>query len=237
MGALDESERHEADLRYESDPEWRPLLTWWQQRLDPLTLLVKPVTPPSAVWEKIQGRIDAQPSLHSIPDLDLGEMRQRTRFWQAATLLSVVSIASIAAILVFKPMPMQQPNPDELPITVAVLQNEQNAPVWAVSLRNSGQDDSGEYGELVVTVVGDTDIDSTQSHQMWMVLKDAKGVQSVGLLPDAAGEVRRLVLPRPLSDAAELAVSLEAKGGVPGPEHGPVVTRTFVVTPNTSEAF
>lgn len=259
MGALDESERHEADLLHESDPEWRPLLTWWQQRLDPLTLLVEPVTPPAAVWERIQGRIDAQSSLHSVPDLDLGERRpppvqaareepgiieetielwrQRTRYWQAATLLSVVSIASIAAILVFKPMPMQRQSPDTLPITVAVLQNEQNTPVWAVSLRSSGQDDSGEYGELVVTAVGNPGIDSTQSHQMWMVLKDAEGVESVGLLPDATGEVRRLALPRPLSDATELAVSLEAKGGVPGPEHGPVVTRTFVVTPRASEAF
>ncbi len=259
MGALDETERHEADLQHESDPEWRALLTWWQQRLDPLTLLVKPVTPPTSVWNNIQQQIDSQSSVLGIPDLDLGEprrpplkasreepgiieetielWRQRTRYWQAATLLSVVSIACIAAILVFKPMPMQQQKPDTLPITVAVLQNEQNVPMWAVSLRNTGQDDSGEYGELVVTVVGDTDIESTQSHQMWMVLKDAQGVQSVGLLPDATGEVRRLVLPRPLSDAAELAVSLETKGGVPGPEHGPVVTRTFVVTPKVSEAF
>ena len=259
MGALDESERRAADLQHATDPEWRPLLTWWQQRLNPLTLLLEPVTPPSIVWERIQGRIDAQSSLHSVPDLDLGEVRrppvkapreepgiieetielwrQRTRYWQAATLLSVVSIACIAAILVFKPMPMQRQTPDALPITVAVLQNEQNVPLWAVSLRDSGQNQSGEYGELVVTVVGDTDIESTQSHQMWMVLKDAQGVQSVGLLPDETGEVRRLVLPRPLSDAAELAVSLEAKGGVPGPEHGPVVTRTFVVTPKVSEAF
>ena len=136
---------------------------------------------------------------------------------------------------------MQQQTPGTLPITVAVLQNEQNVPMWAVSLRNSGnarQGESGEYGELLVTVVGEPAIDdSTQSHQMWMVLKDAEGVQSVGLLPHATGEVRRLVLPRPLSDAAELAVSLEPKGGVPGPEHGPVVTRTFVVTPKVSEAF
>ena len=262
LGALDETERLEADLLHQADTEWPALLTWWQQRLDPLTQLVEPVTPRAAVWNNIQQQLDAQTSAVLIPDVDVGEpqgrparvakeepgiieetielWRQRTRYWQTATLLSVVSMACIAAILVFKPMPMQQQNQTALPITVAVLQNEQNVPMWAVSLRNSeeaGQGESGEYGELLVTVVGQPQIESTQSHQMWMVLKDAQGVQSVGLLPDATGEVRRLVLPRPLSDAAELAVSLEAKGGVPGPEHGPVVTRTFIVTPKVSEAI
>lgn len=259
LGALDEKERQEADRLHQSDKEWPTLLIWWQQRLDPLTQLVEPVTPRAAVWHGIQAKISAQTSTVGIPDVDVGEpqrppapvvrdepgiigetielWRQRARFWQTATLVSAVSMACIAAILVFKPLPIQQQDTMTLPTTVAVLQNEQNVPMWAVSLRNSGKRDSGEYGELLVTVVGEPEIESTQSHQMWMVLKDAQGVQSVGLLPDATGEVRRLVLPRPLSDAAELAVSLEPKGGVPGPEHGPVVTRTFVVTPKDSEAF
>ncbi|ASJ72278.1 anti-sigma factor [Granulosicoccus antarcticus] len=164
-------------------------------------------------------------------------LRQRARYWQMATVFSVVSMACLAAILVFKPSPMQQQDMSTVPITVAVLQNEQSVPLWAVSLRKTGQEADDEYGELLITVVGEPSIADTQSHQMWMVLKDSQGVQSVGLLPDTTGEVRRLVLPRPLSDAAELAVSLEAKGGVPGPEHGPVVTRTFVVTPKVSEAI
>lgn len=256
LGALSEAERLEADQRHRTDPEWQPLLTWWQHRLDPLTQLVQPVTPSADVWLNIQAQLGEQSSGQRVPDVDVGAppprrvqavreqpglieetielWRQRVRYWQMATLMSAVAIASIVGVLVLKPFPLQQPQgPSDVPVTVAVLQNEDSVPLWAVSLRktqDAGQSGSGEYGELLVTVVGEPQLDSTQSHQMWMVLKGEEGVQSVGLLPDATGEVRRLVLPRPLSDASELAVSLEPKGGVPGPEHGPVVTRTFVVT-------
>ena len=259
LGALSEAERLEADQRHKTDPQWQPLLAWWQQRLDPLTQLVEPAAPPPSVWQKIEAQLGEQLSGQQVPDVDVGEppphrappvsqepglieetielWRQRARYWQMATLASVVAIASIAAVLVFKPLPFQPQSPSDLPVTVAVLQNEDNVPLWAVSLRKT-ETDSGEYGELLVTVVGEPQLDSTQSHQMWMVLKDRdEDVQSVGLLPDETGEVRRLVLPRPLSDASELAVSLEPKGGVPGPEHGPVVTRTFVVTSKISDVF
>jgi len=259
LGALSEAERQEADQRHKTDPQWQLLLAKWQQRLDPLTQLVDPVAPPPSVWQKIEAQLSEQLPGQQVPDVDVGEpqphrsppvrqepglieetielWRQRARYWQMATLASVVAIASIAAILVFKPMPFQLQSPSDLPVTVAVLQNEDNVPLWAVSLRQT-ETGSGEYGELLVTVVGEPQLDSTQSHQMWMVLKDRdEDVQSVGLLPDETGEVRRLVLPRPLSDASELAVSLEPKGGVPGPEHGPVVTRTFVVTSKISDVI
>lgn len=166
--------------------------------------------------------------------------RQRVRYWQTATWVSVVAMACVAAILVLKPMPFQSVDTVPLPATVAVLMNEQNVPLWAVSLRSAaatGQAGSGQFGELLVTVIGQPQLEETQSHQMWMVLKDGQGVQSVGLLPEGTGDVRRLILPRPLADAAELAVSLEPKGGVPGPEHGPVVTRTPVVTPGVRESI
>ncbi len=45
LGAPDETERLEADLLHQSDAESPALLTWRQQRLDPLTQLVEPVTP------------------------------------------------------------------------------------------------------------------------------------------------------------------------------------------------
>lgn len=272
LGALDESERLEADMRYRADSQWESLLGEWQQRLDPMNRLVEPVEPPSSLWNRIEEQLGEQQVGQWAPDVNLGEpenrtvapiperrvarpqpeqpglieetielWRQRARYWQTATLASVVAIACIAGVLVFKPFPEQSPQgPLALPRTVAILQSEDNEPLWAVSLRQfetTGEGESGPYGELLVTVVGDPQIETTQSHQMWMVLKDAEGVQSVGLLPDSTGEVRRLVLPRPLSDATELAVSLEPKGGVPGPEHGPVVTRTFVVSATIGDAL
>ena len=155
----------------------------------------------------------------------LGLLRERVRYWKFATAMAV---ASMVGILVLGPRYLERRIQSETVIrTVAVLQSESTGALWAVAYHTDAQASDG--GTISITAVGVPQLSSDQSHQLWMVLPDDAGVRSVGLAPDTQGETVTLELPVALSDAGEFAVSLEPSGGVPGPEHGPVVTRTFIL--------
>lgn len=160
----------------------------------------------------------------------LNEWRARVRYWQLAT---VLAMASLVGVIVLGPGYLARSMPEsEGGRTVAVLQGEQNDPLWIISYQpqtEAGLSEADSEGQVSVTVVGSPEITTAQTHQLWMVLPEGSGVRSVGLVPSMPGETVKFELPIPLEDAAEFAVSLEPLGGVPGPEHGPVVTRTFII--------
>lgn len=162
----------------------------------------------------------------------LKEWRARVRYWQLATVLAV---ASLVGVIVLGPDYLARSMSESvMGRTVAVLQGEQKDPLWIISYRPDtakGLSGAGSGGLVSVTVVGDPELANDQSHQLWMVLPEGTGVRSVGLVPNIPGETATFELPVPLEEAAEFAVSLEPLGGVPGPEHGPVVTRTFIIKP------
>jgi len=156
--------------------------------------------------------------------------KERVRYWQFATVLAV---ASVVGVLVLAPRYLSQQTPaDNAVRTVAVLQVESAGPLWTVSYYpdpKTTATSANQRGFVAITAVGDPQLTAQQSHQLWMVLPEGAGVRSVGLVPDRQGETVTLELPIALSEAGEFAVSLEPLGGVPGPEHGPVVARTFII--------
>ncbi|MFK7859546.1 MAG: anti-sigma factor [Granulosicoccus sp.] len=163
----------------------------------------------------------------------LNQWKERVRYWQLTTLVAVVSLIGV---LVVGPKYFAAQTPDmNVTRTVAVLQGEAFQPLWAVSYSpRVSPSAEGVRATVSVTVVGQPQLSiEDQSHQLWMVLPEGAGVQSVGLLPNKPGETIAMDLPIGLDEAAEFAVSIEPLGGVPGPEHGPVVARTFIVEPAT----
>jgi len=167
----------------------------------------------------------------------LKQWKARARYWQMATLFAV---ASLAGVVMFGPAYLARQLPvTDMVRTVAVLQSEKNQPLWTIMLAPATGAEQSEVvsgGVVSVTVVGEPTLSDTQSHQLWMVLPEGAGVRSVGLVPNESGETATFILPIPLEEAAEFAVSLEPFGGVPGPEHGPVVTRTFIIkTPSQTD--
>jgi len=163
----------------------------------------------------------------------LNQWKDRVRYWQLTTLCAV---ASLVGVVVLGPSYLAKRAPYNSTVgTVAVLQGEAFEPLWAISYSPTPKAITGaaSQGTVSVTVVGQPQLSVEQSHQLWMVLPDGAGVQSVGLVPNNPGETITIDLPIELSEAAEFAVSLEPLGGVPGPEHGPVVARTFIVEPAT----
>ncbi len=106
---------------------------------------------------------------------------------------------------------------------LSVLSNESGEDLWTV-LANA---DTG-----TVNVVGLQTPESTpdNSHQLWIILPDDTGVQSVGLLPYGEGSQQSFVLEDALLKAnlaqgVAFAVSLEPAGGSPeAVPTGPVIT-------------
>ncbi len=158
----------------------------------------------------------------------LEQWRERARYWQLATLMAVASLVGVA-VLGPDYIARQYAQPD-IGKTVAVLQSEELQPLWTVTY--SAPSDRGgtvSTGRVSITVVGEPQLTAEQDHQLWMVLSGEAGVQSVGLVPNVAGESITFDLPVGIEEATEFAISIESLGGVPGPAHGPVVTRAFIV--------
>lgn len=168
--------------------------------------------------------------LSSPPLAALEQLKESVVYWKMAT---VLALSCIAALFILGPRYLELQSPEQpLVRTVALLQGQANEPLWAVSYypRSAQQEsETGSLGLVSVTVIGEPQLTEEESHQLWMVLPENEGVRSVGLVPNEAGETATFELPIALDEAAEFAVSLEPLGGVPGPAHGPVVTRTFII--------
>ena len=94
---------------------------------------------------------------------------------------------------------------------VAVLRDKSGTDLWAILAETNG----ARIRSVALHPPADTD---QNSYQLWVVLPDDAGVQSVGLLPYGNGNARLFVLDddvqqRRLNEGAAFAVSLEPVGG------------------------
>ena len=175
------------------------------------------------------GSNDGYTDEHMKPTLaqTLEQWRERARYWQLTSLLAMVAIAAIVFVGP-KYLDRQQQTSSDLR-TVAVLQDDANAPLWVISHLPQSATDEMSIGSVLVSALGETPASDQQSHELWMVLPDGTGVESVGLVPAAPGQTVTLALPMTLNEANEFAVSLEPSGGATGNEHGPMVSRTNII--------
>ena len=98
---------------------------------------------------------------------------------------------------------------------IAVLRDESGADLWAILAETNG----ARIRSVALQPPADTD---ENSYQLWVVLPDDAGVQSVGLLPYGNGNARVFVLDDEvqqtrLNEGAAFAVSLEPVGGTTEP--------------------
>lgn len=259
LGSLSEEDRSVFEKLLQSDPDVQRRVLDWEIRFDPLHRNTRPVEPSPQVFEKIKARVglhaDASGNQQQIPHntdlVSLKEWREHVRFWRTISGCVMAAAAVLIGFLVFNPVRLLPTSgapavTDAQITTVSVLENESGEPIWAISYKppsqQSGQqpgqqiEQSSGAGELLISALGQIPLQADQSHQLWMVLSDESGVQSVGLMPDNPGETKILSLPIELSSSTSFAVSLEPFGGVPGPEHGPVVAINPIVPPADPDA-
>lgn len=174
---------------------------WWENALAGWALRLPPVTPPTRVWQRISRQLDSERA-HG---------RERPGHSWLAVAASVLVVGLVGIFLL---RPAELP-PEPAVEQVAVIQDEEHAPMWRIQVRDR---------HLDVRHIAASEPGEDRDYELWL-LTDA-GPVSLGLLPES-GE-RRLDLPDELSRrmeaGASIAVSVEPAGGSPeSTPTGPVI--------------
>lgn len=177
--------------------------SFWEESLSAWALRIQAVKPPARVWKAIQRRIGTGRTPGA-------ERPATSRPWLALA----ASILLVGLIGVFMLRPSEIP-PEPAAERLAVIQDEENTPLWRVALVGDSLD---------VRHIGAEEAGADRDYELWLLTEE--GPISLGLLPDS-GE-RRLPLAEELRqrvrEGDSIAVSIEPQGGSPKPvPTGPVI--------------
>lgn len=213
--------RGAARRRYEAllpaHPLLREALRAWNERLMPLSVSIEPVPPPPRVWQRILERINGHAAAPQAASAATGTApapapARGLAFWRG--IAAFASVAALAlALVVALPSAVPAPVVVVLASTGAPMPGERPAAIVASFMPDAN--------ELVAMPITPVDMQPDRSLHLWAI--PAGGApRSLGLMSGAGGTV---ALPaRALEGASQLAVSLEPRGGSPGPgPTGPVV--------------
>ena len=177
----------------------------WEAFLTPLAAGIRPVEPPSRVWEQIEKRISRKASAQAA-----GSWWESLAFWRNwGMAASGLAAALLVAFLVVRPEPSVQP------AMVAVLSTPENVPRMIVEQRKDG---------LMVKVVKPWANLTKEDLELWVIPKQG-APRSLGIVSyDKDSLVKVANLDTKLADGAAFAISREPKGGSPtGAPTGPVL--------------
>lgn len=211
-GTLRGPARRRLEALLPAHPTLRAAVHAWQDRLAPLTATIEPITPPAAVWQRIEARTGGAPQSAR----DTGpRWWQRLALWQGLSGLALAGVLGMAVLL-------SQPGPASAPIIV-VLNAASPAAGTAPGVVPASfvASISGDGRAVVTRPLSQVALQADRALELWAV--PASGAPtSLGLIAaDAPTVVRR---GQAITGAAALAVSLEPPGGSPtGAPTGPVL--------------
>jgi anti-sigma-K factor RskA len=201
LGVLDPPRMREIEATLGENAVLREAVSFWEQKLHPLSALASQVEPPQGAWNAIAARI-AEASNKSAAAQGwkgAGPWRWATAGFAAAAaaLLLYIAIAPVA------------------PPLVAVLHTpQQQAASWIATTSDGG---------LHLSAVANEVPPPGRTFELWAIAPDAKRPEPLGVIP-SNGTLRIAALPRGLGEGATLAISIEPPGGSPtGQPTGPVV--------------
>lgn len=230
LGMLPEHEHQVVSRLLVADADIQKKVSDWEHLLDPLNGSTFDVTPPPGVLKSVLSEIDASESrLDATAQTELDEPKESLLAF-AINWASLGAAMAMTAVLIWNRFgPISTPDVLRPSTTVAVLEDESGSAIWTVNLSNP----SGESkpGEITISVIGELAIPQSKSYQLWLVLADNSGVDSVGIIPNEPGSSVVFALPAALESGSAFAVSLEDLGGVEGPQHGPLIAINEIVFP------
>ena len=200
----------------------------WQGRLASMTELQSPVVPDAAVWTRIRNMIDAEQAQHAIerqrsaaPNAApaQGGWLRSLALWRGAA--AAGAIAAVMAVVVGLNLRDQLQNAPAIQY-VAVLSDDKATASMLVTF-------DPRKRQLVLQRVGSYDEGADKSLQLW-ALPPGGAPRSLGVL-DHAPALRLPASESEVHAVPALAVTLEAKGGVPpgsGPK-GPIVFKGALI--------
>jgi len=177
---------------------------FWEERLLPLLLpALRPVQPPSHVWQGIRARLELPPSA------------RRSRALLYALAASVLIVLGIGTTLYWRSL---TPAPTE----AATIAAPSGTVMWQVEIYSA----PGTTARLSVRAATLAAAPAGHDYELWALPKGGAPV-SLGLLPQGRNGARRTLTlgqQQALATASQLAVSVEPSGGSPtGQPTGPVV--------------
>jgi anti-sigma-K factor RskA len=205
LGVLGARERREVEQRLERESVLTFDVTFWEERFSGLTDAVTPVTPPFAVWSRIESALETASRRPSIWN--------SLTFWRSFAIISATlaaaSIAGLAYVAVF---------PGVRAPLMATLSGSAAQPNFVATVTTSGNS--------LVIVPAALLTNDPRAFQLWLIPAGETRARSLGLIQP--GQPIRLDIPSDianrLSPDATLAVSLEPPGGSPtGLPTGPVL--------------
>jgi anti-sigma-K factor RskA len=152
LGVLDHADRLALQARMQSDDVFAARVAAWEAQLVPLTDEIPPVTPPAAVFDRVEARLFPQPA----------PVRRAWRMWLVGAVTA--SVVAVAALMLLPPV-----GPGEV---IASLSTADAALVYEA--RHDGSN-------LQVTRVAGTGAPAGQTHELWVIAPGATPV-SLGLL-------------------------------------------------------
>jgi anti-sigma-K factor RskA len=177
---------------------------FWEDRLLPLLLHLRPLRPPPHVWQGIRTRLNLAPSA------------RRSRVRRYALAASVVLVTLLAALLYWRTLA------PERAAEVATISAPSGALMWQVEIHAR----AGAAGRLSVRAGALAAPPAGRDYELWALPKGGAPV-SLGLLPsrrNAAARTLTAAQQQALAGSAQVAVSVEPLGGSPtGQPTGAVV--------------
>ncbi|MBU1819732.1 MAG: anti-sigma factor [Gammaproteobacteria bacterium] len=222
LGTLPAAARSAVEQRLATDAALQRSVADWEARLLPLTHLAEPVTPPAALWTRIDTSIHAA-SASSVAAPATPQVRQRALvtttdrwwnhlgLWRALAGSGFAMAAVLAAVLVTRVAPVAAP-----PQFMVVLVTPQDkAPGWVVQASSPQQ--------ISLIPLGVMEVPADKALEFWTKADGWSGPVSLGLVkPGQPLQIPLDKLP-PLQPNQLFELTLEPPNGSPiGKPTGPI---------------
>ena len=190
LGSLHGRARRRFEGLLRQDPAWQTLVNEWAQTFEPLNEHLEPITPPPAVWTRIEQQI--RPA-------------QKEPLWSNGVFWRRLGMVAVAAslLLVLLVVPGYR---SDTPERLVLVTNKQSRPVWVIST-------TARADRLKVRTLRPVNLPASKVCKLWLVWKDG-ATRSVGILSDDVGE-KVMRFPSDLQRdpaRAELVVTVEDAG-------------------------
>ncbi|WP_110666040.1 anti-sigma factor [Salinicola halophilus] len=214
LGTLDATARRDVERRLPQEPALREAVVRWESRLAPYASMVEPLTPPPALWSRIERSVAERPAdaettaaSHTAKMSDSprgsswGALWQSLTLWRGVSLASIVTAIGLALLLALNPA-------ERGPRYMVVLSTPQHTQAgWMVQ--------AGSQRDIELIPLDDFQVPAGKTLEFWTKADDWSGPVSLGLVE--ANRTRRLTLDDlpPLEENQLFELTLENAGGSP----------------------